>query len=191
VNIAQNIEDNTRHIFHKKKVVNALTMLPDVEPEIHDTQRLHVTLSTIIDVEKTIKKNTETLSSLQNLPRAAPEIIRNDDAIKCGKSIRDTRVYMGKIKERDAVLASLPAIMPDLVDNKSPNELIVSIKDAALRVHKTKQNLAQTEIEMTNVENELNTVVASMGNTCPLCQGTIKSATSLLRHSHTEDCTHD
>jgi hypothetical protein len=191
VNIAQNIEDNTRHIFHKKKVVNALTMLPDVEPEIHDTQRLHVTLSTIIDVEKTIKKNTETLSILQNLPRSAPEIIRNDDAIKCGKSIRDTRVYMGKIKERDAVLASLPAIMPDLVDNKSPNELIVSIKDAALRVHKTKQNLAQTEIEMTNVENELNTVVASMGNTCPLCQGTIKSATSLLRHSHTEDCTHD
>src|SRR5690606_1230611 len=136
VNIAEDIETNTKHIFHKKKVVNALTLLPDAEPEIHDTHRLHVTLSNIVEAEKTIKNNTETLSILQNLPRSAPEIIRNDDAIKCGKSIRDTRVYMGKIKERDAVLASLPAIMPNLVDNKAPNELLVSINDATLRVQK-------------------------------------------------------
>jgi len=191
VNVAQNIESSSQRIARNKKVAEALASLPAVAPELHDIRSLNSALSTIVSATKTIERNSRTLAILQHLPQAMPEIIRNEEAIKCGKALRDTRIYVGKVKERSAILASLPDAMPQLADNKVPEDLLTSIGKASSRVQATKQKLAQTEIEMKNVESELETVVASMGHTCPLCHSTIGSAASLLGHSHTEEHAHD
>lgn len=191
VNIVQRIETNLQHISNKTKMAEALAGLPDTTPELHDIHQLNLTLSTIETARKTIEQKYKSLDILKKLPISMPEIIRNEDAIKCGKSIRDTKIYVEKIKKRSAALASLPELMPDLLDNNSSEQLLNSIKNASLRVNNTKQALIQAEIELQNTESELEMVVASMGHACPLCHSPIGSATSLLGHSHMEECEND
>lgn len=174
-----------------KKTSTILSALPDVTPELHDVQSLKNTVAVMSSAKASIERNAKANTILLALPETMPEIIRNDDALKCGKALRDIRIHASKVLAQNKILAQVPEQMPQIDEIRTIELALSSVNDAAKRVLVTKQKLVHTETDIKNVESELETVVASMGHTCPLCHSTIGSAASLLGHSHTEEHAHD
>ena len=189
--VLDNIEATTKRIKTSKKVASALSSLPETLPQLLDVKSLQTALSAMSNAKSTIDRNSKTVEILNALPEAMPEIIRNDEAIKCGKALRDNRILVTRVQTRNDILADVPDTMPQLVDNRIIETALTSIGSATNRVQLVKQQLHQTEADMKNVEVELETVITSMGHTCPLCHSSIGSAASLLGHTHTDRCNHD
>jgi len=173
------------HHERLRKARAALTGLPDQLPALESLQTLESAAAAISDASARIRSGKAVAAAMAALPAEAPEIERNDERIKAGRGVKDARLALGKAQSRKAAFEGLPDALPVLEDAAHAAEALEAVRTGAARAAAASETAAKAARDMEACRDELDALVAEMGNACPLCGHGIEDAAAFLTaHAH-------
>lgn len=157
--------------------------------------RKSVSLSNLVERHDRSARDVETKTSaiavLRNMPRGIPEIVSSDALIRIGKAIKDKSAANSEMRKRIEVLKSVPREVPQLDDVTDAEKALASIERILASMSETRRLQLAARLEADRIEHEMNSLVAEMDHSCPLCGGHVTDASVFISGHHTHKRTQD
>jgi hypothetical protein len=172
----------------KAQILEFVPELEDVrglEVDMRETDRLAALHRNIVDIDRRIERQRRTVEVLERLPVAIPTIKSSDRLIEIGRSLAGTKADVERLTQVRDVLARVPEKPPVLRDMSTAGEVARNISSAQAAVTTAGRKLSEIDGRMATTKAEIDAIVASFGDSCPVCGTHIDDGSKFMAvHTH-------